>query len=359
MNGIASRMLAVALFAVFEIPEPRQSAGAQEFSALPRQVAESERDERLVELGRLLFFDPRLSGDTSIACADCHEPSSGWAYPQDLSKGYPMTANWRNSPTVVNSGFLKRLFWDGRASSLEEQARAAMTSPIEGNGHPALMIARLQEIPEYMERIGKLFNSTRLAEADIWRAIAAFERTLVDTDTPFDRFLRGEHDALSPAARRGMKVFSGKANCTSCHNGALLTDEAFHVTSVPDTGQLAASGPLQVTFRFKVLDALGSAMALSEDPGRFLVTRNLADRGAFRTAPLRHTRYTAPYMHNGAFWTLREVVDFYNAPQHATGSELAPIDLTEAEVKDLVAFLECLSGPQITIERPSLPSYRE
>ena len=195
-------------------------------------------------------------------------------------------------------------------------------------------------------------------------AIAAYERTLVQTDTPFDAYMRGEDDALTAQQKQGLALFAGKAGCIACHNGPLLSDEAYHNTGVPPYDGWEDDEMAQITFRFE-LYAKGVSeekyRQFKDDPGLYFRTKQEADLGKFRTPSLRYTRYTYPYMHNGMLETLRDVVVFYNEGGgqnmfSATKSDLiAPLGLTESEIDALVAFIESLSGEEILVEEPDLP----
>lgn len=319
-----------------------------------------------IALGKLLFFDPRIGGDASTSCATCHEPEQGWGFSDDLSRGYPGTVHWRNSQTVINAAYLDKLFWAGAALSLERQAPSAARGAVAGNGENDMMEARLAFIPEYRERFRDVFGDEWPKIGNAWKAIAAFERTLIHNDTPFDQFMRGDADALDDAQKRGLDLFQGKAGCIGCHNGALLTDQKYHNIGVPPAERWEYDGLAQVTFRFEQY-AKGANeemyRTVKDDAGLYYRTKRSADKGKFRTPPLRYTLYTAPYMHNGALWDLAEVVEFYNAGGGdnefaANKSDLIqPLGLTEDEIGDLVVFLESLSGPEIEIDRPELPHY--
>ncbi len=317
--------------------------------------ADRHPNKGMVELGRLLFFDKRLSGDVSRSCASCHDPKAGWSFAEDFSLGYPNTANWRNAPTVMNVAFLDRLFWDGRAGSLEMQAEAAMLSPIEGNGDRDVIESRLAQIPEYRRRFREVFGTSSPRIADVWTAIAEFERSLLHLDTPYDRYVRGDEQSLTEAQKRGLSLFTGKGNCVRCHSGPLLTDQAFHDTGVPPVEPSAFDELFHATFEFHTAALEGN---FDDDPGRFLVSGASKDIGAFRTAPLRYIAHTAPYMHNGSLWTLSEVVEFYNrGGDGAASSLIEPLNLSSEEIGDLVSFLEALSGPALDMRVPELPAY--
>lgn len=337
----------------------------------PPIPSDNQQTDAKVELGKILFWDPRLGGDASTACVTCHEPDQGWAFGDSLSRGYPGTVHWRNSQSVINSAYLGQLFWAGSAASLEKQAPSAAKGAVAGNGENDVMEARLAFIPEYRERFNDVFGTEWPLIGDAWRAIAAFERTLVVNDTPLDLYLAGDESALSEEQIAGMELFNGKAGCIQCHNGAQATDEKYYNLGVPTAERWQDDGLAQVTFRYEIL-AKGVTQEmyreLKEDPGLYFRTKEKADLGKFRTPPLRYTLYTAPYMHNGSFWDLEEVVEFYNAgggENDFTDGTMAssktdlikPLGLDEDEVSNLVAFLEAFSGDELEIEAPKLPPY--
>lgn len=326
---------------------------------------DNKQTEAKVALGKLLFFDPRLSGDASISCADCHNPKDGWAEPGELSKGYPGTIHWRNSQTVINSAFLGKLFWAGSANSLESQGRTAARGGVAGNGEGDVMEARLALIPEYRKRFRQVFGDEWPKISNAWRAIAAFERTLIHNDTPFDRYMKGDKAALNKQQKAGLELFKGKAKCAECHNGPLLTDQKYYNLGVPRHEDWAEDGLKQITFRFE-LYAKGVTQKLyrktKDDLGFYFRSKEKKDMGKFRTPPLRYTDYTAPYMHNGAFFTLEEVVDFYNegGGKNTFGTKtkiLEPLNLSDNEKEALLAFLQALSGQEIKMTTPLLPKY--
>jgi len=332
----------------------------------PPIPADNPQSPEKVELGKLLFFDPRLSGDAAISCVSCHDPGAGWAFPNPLSLGYPGTVHWRNSQTIVNAAYYGKLFWAGASKSLEGQARSAARGAVGANGESDMMEARLAFIPEYRERFREVFGDEWPRISNAWKAIAAFERSLVQTDTPYDRFLRGEDQALSEPQKRGLKLFVGKARCVACHNGPLLSDENYYNLGVPPAREWEEDGLAQVTFRFE-LYAKGVTEEMyrktKDDPGLYFRTKQKADKGKFRTPSLRFTKYSAPYMHNGQLETLRHVVEFYNAGGGSnefaeTKTPLVePLGLSESEIEDLVAFLVSMSGEEILMDEPDLPDY--
>ena len=332
----------------------------------PPIPADNPQSPEKVELGKLLFFDPRLSGDAAISCVSCHDPGAGWAFPNPLSLGYPGTVHWRNSQTIVNAAYYGKLFWAGASKSLEGQARSAARGAVGGNGESDMMEARLAFIPEYRKRFREVFGDEWPRISNAWKAIAAFERSLVQTDTPYDRFLRGEDQALSEPQKLGLELFVDKAQCVVCHNGPLLSDENYYNLGVPPAREWEEDGLAQVTFRFE-LYAKGVSEEMyrktKDDPGLYFRTKQKADKGKFRTPSLRFTKYSAPYMHNGQLETLRDVVEFYNAGGGSnefaeTKTPLVePLGLSESEIEDLVAFLDSMSGEEILMDEPDLPDY--
>jgi len=337
----------------------------------PPIPSDNQMTEAKIELGKMLFWDPRLGGDASTACVTCHEPDQGWAFSDSLSRGYPGTVHWRNSQSVINSAYLGQLFWAGSAKSLEKQAPSAAKGAVAGNGENDVMETRLAFIPEYRERFNDVFGTEWPRIGDAWAAIAAFERTLVVNDTPVDRYLNGETDALNEQQLAGMELFNGKAGCIQCHNGPQATDENYYNLGVPPAERWEEDGLAQITFRYEIY-AKGVTQEmyreLKDDPGLYFRTKEADHLGKFRTPPLRYTAYTAPYMHNGTFWDLEEVVRFYNdgggENDFTDGTfastktpKLQPLGLTDGEIGDLVAFLEAFSGDEVTVEAPALPPY--
>ena len=319
-----------------------------------------------VELGRLLFFDPRLSGDASTSCASCHNPEAGWGDGSDVSRGYPGTQHWRNSQTVLNAAHYTKLFWAGEVTSLEGQAEAAATGNVAGNGDPIMMEEWLRQIPDYVRRFKAVFGTDRPLIGDVWKAIAAFERTLVSSpdQVTFDRFAKGDARALGEEAKRGLALFQGKAGCIQCHSGPLASDENYHNLGVPKNPAFEEDPLRQITLRFQhysrgVPEPL--YRAADRDLGLYYTTKRDEDKGKFRTPTLRELKYTAPYMHNGAFFTLEEVVDFYDqdgGQDPGKSPLLRPLRLSAQDKKDLVAFLLSLSSDKpIVVPRPALPGY--
>lgn len=317
-----------------------------------------------VKLGKMLYFDKRTSGDTEISCASCHDPALGWGDEKDISTGYPGTRHWRNGNTVINSAFLHKLFWGGESLSLELQAKSAITGNLAGNGDPVMIEERLAQIPEYVELFEEAFGVTRPSFLLVLKAIATFERAeAISADSPFDQYMRGDTSAMSEAALRGMELFQGKAGCIQCHNGPLLTDQKMHILGVPDNPFFKEDVFGQIAMRYQHYGRGVSEEMYRDaktDYGLYYTTKRPEDKGKFRTPPLRYLRYTYPFMHNGVFIILEEVVDFYNEGGGGDPNKsplLKPLNLTDEEKEDLVEFLDSLSGSEMLMESPALPDY--
>jgi cytochrome c peroxidase len=308
------------------------------------------------ELGKKLFFDRRLSGDGTMHCGSCHDPGLGFSDGAAISLHYPTTKNWRNSPTLINVGFMERLFHDGRAASLEEQALFPMMSAFEMNQNLDYVEEEIRAVPEYRDEFFRIFGSDVDREL-IAKAIAAFERTLVSRNSPLDRYLKGDRAAMSPEALKGMELFRGRAGCIRCHHGVNLSDQAFHVTGVPENPAIWNDPRTVTTVRFVAkVSGYKDYRELEEDPGRYLVTKRKKDWKAFRTPALRDVSRTAPYMHNGIFATIDEVLEFYNRGGGKGNRELKPLGLTGEEMASLREFLmEALTGDEIRIAYPEIP----
>lgn len=365
---VPSRIIIVfgllAAAAALALPSPVPHGPALAPLPAVRVPQDNPMSAQKVRLGRLLFFDPRLSGDGSTSCASCHVPELGWAHSDALAPGYPGHRLWRNNPSVLNAAHYSRLMWDGTLDRLEVQARSAMQAPVEGNGNASMVEMRLRLVPEYVALFGEVFGTEWPWLEDAWRAIAAFERTVVSDPrrVPFERHLAGDASALSPAARRGLRLFEGKAGCIACHHGPLASDEGYHALGVARQPLFDSHPLVQIAVRWQNAqrDVPASVYrGLDEDLGRYYRTREPADIGKFRTPTLRELKYTAPYMHNGVFATLREVVDFFDAGGGAAPNKsplLRPLGLSNEEKSDLVAFLESLSmDSPLLIPVPELP----
>lgn len=308
-----------------------------------------------IELGRALYFEVALSKDGTVACATCHDSTRSFTDRRSVSEGVGDQTGKRNAPTTMNAALLHKQFWDGRAADLEEQAGQPILNPVEmGMPEEAAAVSALKEIPEYADRFQKAYGRD-VNYPDIRRAIAAFERTLIFLDAPFDRFQAGDETAISESARRGWDLFNGSARCVTCHpiNAAnpLGTDNRMHNIGVSahdqDFESLArkALAAMQEDPSERKLDELAIATDLSE-LGRFMVTRNYADIGAFRTPQLRNIGITGPYMHDGTLMTLWDVMDHYNKGGEVNpflDGGMEPLALGDEEIGDLVAFMFTLT----------------
>jgi cytochrome c peroxidase len=275
-----------------------------------------------VELGRTLYFDPRLSADGSVSCASCHDPKHAFTDGAAVSTGIKQQKGGRSAPTVINRAYSLAQFWDGRATTLEEQAKGPMANPIEmGDTHDAI-VDRLKGVAGYRVMFAKAFGSDEITIDRAAQAIASFERTVLSGNAPYDRYKRGDKKAMTPAQVRGMSVFFEKAKCDKCHEGSNFTLNAY--------------------------SNLGVGTDKPEpDVGRFAVTHDPKDWGVFKTPTLREIEHTAPYMHDGSLKTLEDVVEFYNKggiKNQNLDANIKALNLTDQEKKDLVAFMKALSG---------------
>ncbi|MFQ5673481.1 MAG: cytochrome-c peroxidase [Nitrospinales bacterium] len=275
-----------------------------------------------IELGRFLFFDKRLSRNSSIACATCHIPALAFTDGQPVSMGIDRRRGGRSAPTAINRAFSKAQFWDGRAPSLEAQSIGPLINPVE-HGFPDhdAAVARLNTIEGYKKLFKEVFG-TGITIENVGKAIASFQRTLISGNSPFDRYDRELEETISEAAKRGRKLFFGKARCNLCHFGSNFSDEKFHNLGIGWDGDMV-------------------------DLGRYAVTRDPKDIGAFKTPTLREISRTAPYMNDGRFGTLEEVVEFYNQggiKNPFQDNQIIPLKLTESEKRDLVEMLRTLNG---------------
>lgn len=319
--------------------------------------------EAKVALGRDLYFDKRLSVDDTVSCATCHDPKFAFTDGKPVAEGVGGKRGARNSPTILNAMFNVEQFWDGRAKSLEEQAKQPLINPIEmGMPSHEAVVQKVKAIPEYVSRFREVFGGRDPINIDnIARAIAAFERTQLSGDSPFDRFIAGDQNAISEAARRGWELFKGKARCITCHefnaSSPFFTDFKYHNIGIgmkasknfESLARQIQSMAQQGTLTAASIDKLALSEGFSE-LGRFLVTRQPKDLGAFKTPTLRDVELTAPYMHDGSLKTLREVIEFYNKggePNPNLDGGIIKLDLSESEINDLEAFLKSLTSDRV------------
>ena len=299
-----------------------------------KHPADNSWSEEKEELGKMLYFDPRLSGSNWISCATCHHPGLGWSDGLPRAIGHGQNELGRHSPTVINSGFFGVQFWDGRAKTLEDQAKGPIQAPGEMNQKVDALIQELNAIPGYVKRFQQVFGPDSINLDNIAKAIATFERSVVSNNAPYDYYMAGNKDAMSKSAVNGMNLFFGKAKCSICHNGPVFTDSGFHNIGVKQHGPL------------------------KEDLGRYNVSKEDFEKGAFKTPGLRHVTRTAPYMHDGSAATLTDVVNFYNRggdDKTNITPFITPLELSKQEVADVVEFLKALEGEPIEVTLPELP----
>ena len=285
-----------------------------------------------VTLGKNLFFDPRLSGSRWISCATCHNPGLGWADGLATGIGHGMGGLLRSSPTVINTAYNKFQFWDGRARTLEAQA----VEPIKAAGEMARdmeeLTIELESIAGYKKMFDKAYPGEGVSETTIGKALAAFERTLITADAPFDRWVAGDETAMSDAAKRGFEVFEGKGQCDLCHSGFNFQDDGFHNIGIQQD---------------------------PPDAGRYNVRPVAILMGAFKTPTLREITRTSPYMHNGSYKTLLQVVDHYDRggdTDKNLSPNIRPLGLTQSEKTDLLAFMVALvTEKPLAVTLPNLP----
>ena len=315
-----------------------------------------------IDLGRTLYFDKRLSADDSVSCATCHDVTRGFTDQRKVSEGIHDQLGRRNAPTTLNAALIFPQFLDGREPDLEAQAVQPILNPVEmGMPDEATVVGKIAAIPEYQKAFQEAYGRP-VNYQDIGRAIAAFERTLMFLEAPFDRFLTGEQEAISAEARAGFELFNGKARCVSCHpiNGSnpLGTDLKFHNIGVSarhhDFEALAkeALAALKSDDSERNLDRLAVGTDLSE-LGRFMITRNYSDIGAFRTTQLRNIGITGPYMHDGTLVTLWDVLDHYNKGGESNpylDGGIEALALSEEEIGQVVAFLFTLTDHRFAKE---------
>jgi cytochrome c peroxidase len=280
------------------------------------------------ELGRFLYFDTRLSSDSTISCASCHAPEKAFADGNPVSTGIGGQKGGRSAPTVINRAYSTQQFWDGRAPSLEEQAKGPIANPIEMTSEKstdeahAAVVKRLKGVPGYVKMFEKAFGGKEITIDHVAKAIATFERTVYSGNAPFDRYNEGDKKAMSESQIRGMDIFFNKAACDSCHLGFNFTDGSF--------------------------ENIGIGMDKPKpDLGRYEVSKKEEDKGAFKTPTLREVTHHAPYMHDGSLKTLADVVEHYNKggiKNKYLNERIKPLNLSEQDKKDLVEFLKALSG---------------
>jgi len=282
-----------------------------------------------VELGKALFFDPRLSGSNWISCATCHNPTLGWSDGLPTAIGNGQKKLKRATPSILNVAYGFLQMWDGRFDSLEHQAMGPIEATGEMNQDPEKVVEELSKIQGYQEMFKDAYPGRGINRDTISAALAAFQRTIVSSDAPFDRWVKGDESAISDAAKRGFEVFEGKGHCATCHSGYNFTDDGFHNIGLDD-----------------------------DDIGRFAVKKVTVLKGAFKTPTLRNVEITAPYMHNGAYRTLEEVIQHYvkgGVKKENLSPNFKQAKLTKYQVSDLIEFLKTLTSDPIAITYPDIP----
>jgi cytochrome c peroxidase len=289
-----------------------------------------------IALGKMLFFDRRLSTDSNLSCAGCHDPMFGWSDGLSTAKGAKSKVLGRASPALTNSGYNGIQMWDGRKGTLEDQAMGPMESMDEMAMDLKLLFAWLERTPGYKDAFARAYPGEAIDDKTVSKALASFERTIVSNNSPFDRWLRGDNKSMTPRQVRGFRLFSdpGKANCTACHHAPNFTDNGFH--------------------------NIGLASYARPDPdmGRFVIKPVAAMRGAFKTPTLRDVALTAPYFHDGSAKTLMDAIDHYNRGSVSAtdrSPQIRPLNLTRADMEDIAAFLQALTAPARPFVLPVLP----
>jgi len=332
----ARRLGSVALGSIITLVASMSQASQPDPYLRPAVVpasSDNQFSQARVELGKSLFFDPRLSGSKWISCATCHNPALGWSDGLPTAIGKDMKVLHRATPTILNTAYQKRQFWDGRARTLEEQALGPIVAETEMNGNLDEVLERLAAVPGYVKLFDSAYPGEGITKNTLAKALANFERTIVSTESPFDRWRKGDRNAVSESAKNGFKIFvdEEKGRCVLCHQGFNFTDNGFH--------NIGLKG--------------------NEDPGRFAQVPVKILKGAFKTPTLRDVAITAPYMHNGAYNTLAEVIEHYDRAgedkNEIPDPNMRPLQLTSQEKADLVEFLKTLTGRPLRVSVPSLP----
>ncbi len=309
-----------------------------------------------VSLGELLYFDKRLSSDGTTSCGTCHDPASAFTDHLTVPVGAQNKSGMRNAPTVLNAMFIEELFWDGRANSLEEQAKQPLLNPFEmAMSADNTVVFRLSAISDYRKRFEQAFGKEGITVDTIAKAIASYERTLLSADSPFDRFIAGNSQAITDSQKRGWELFKGKAKCIECHSfsetSPFFSDFKFHNTGIiaKELNSERISGLTKEIVsdeHRRSVPSLAHTQGFTE-LGRYLITKKAEDTGAFRTPTLRDIELTSPYMHNGSEKTLIDVVRFYNRGGNTNQNldkRMRPLGLSDSEMNDLVEFMRALTS---------------
>lgn len=305
------------------------SAGLKPVPYGLQPVSDNPLTREKIELGRMLFFDPRLSASGFISCNSCHNLGTGGDDNMPTSVGHGWQTGPRNSPTVLNAVFNAAQFWDGRAADLKEQAKGPVQAGVEMANTPEAVVVTLNSMPEYVERFGRAFpgEDEPVSFDNMAKAIEAFEVTLVTPNAPFDQWLEGNDGALSDKQKAGLGLFLDKG-CAACHSGINFGGQDY--------------------YPFGLIKRPGADILPPEDKGRFQVTETASDEYVFRAAPLRNIALTAPYFHSGQIWDLEQAVAVMGTAQLGT-------ELTDEEAATIAEFLRSLTGEQPVVEYPLLP----
>ena len=306
--------------ALTDFQRPQKTPASKSNPTTPEKVA----------LGQMLFFDPRMSGSGAISCATCHNPALGWSDAMPTGLGHMGGRLKRHTPTILNVAYGEPYFWDGRAATLEEQAKGPLTSAAEMNMPADVAVSRIQSIPGYVTAFSYAFPGKSVSIDTIAAALASYERTVVSASAPFDKWVAGDEFAISQAAKRGFELFNGKANCAVCHAGWRMTDDGFHDIGIAGT-----------------------------DRGRAGVSPGIVQmEHAFKTPTLRNVSQRAPYMHDGSLPTLASVIDHYDSgfvTRPSLDTQMRRLGLTPEEKADLLAFLNSLTSLDPPTLVPVLP----
>ena len=342
-------------------PKSLEQAGVPIEITLAAAPADNPQTPEKIELGEKLFFDGRLSVDGTVACSTCHDPARGFTDGRPVSIGVRGRSGQRNSPTILNALYNPAQFWDGRSKTLEEQAGLPIINPSE-MGQPSLdaAVARIAADPEYGQAFRRAFGRP-LNGADLVRAIASYERTQFAFNSPFDRFMAGEKNAISGSAQRGWDLFNGKARCNKCHalseerrDLTFFTDRDYHNIGIGivehNVGAEACTAEREIDSGRTIEVDRAAIQTEMSVLGRFLVTKREADTASFKTPTLRNVLITAPYFHDGSQATLWDVVDHYNKGDGVNDPwldrDIQPLGLSESEIDDLVQFMATLTSAQ-------------
>jgi cytochrome c peroxidase len=335
--ALIASQLALTTTALAKQPRPPAAGAEEQVFRLPQMQdpPDNPTTPAKVELGHALFFDPRLSGNGTVSCATCHNPALGWSDGLRTGIGINGTVLNRGTPTIVNTGFNTQFMWDGRKKSLEDQALGPMEATAEMSTDIDAAIRMLRSSSAYRRMFSQAFPGESIDTATLAKALAAFERSVVSKDSPFDRWLDGDRDAISMQEWRGYRVFVDpqRGNCAVCHSGGNFTDNGFHNLGIAKT-------------------------EATRDDGRYHVRPIRSMRGAFKTPTLRDVATTPPYFHDGSAATLMDVVEHYNRggdDRSNISPEIRPLNLSQQEKEDLVAFMQALSGRSTPVAIPALP----